>query len=615
MTLQEYNYDKEPIVSIVKKILTEAIKQKVSDIHFDPKQKGLSIRFRINGDLFEFSKAPDTAKSNILTRIKIIAGMNVTNNLSSQIGSIKFKLNSNTYNMRVASLPTINGEKITIHLSNYANNIKSINKIGINDEEIEKIKHFIKEEQGFILVTGTSSSGKTTTLYTLLKELNSKSKNIISIEEPIKMKIEDINQVEISPEKGITYQTALKNSLLLDPNIISIDKITDDEIARNALRASVTGKLVLSTMYTKSAYQTIDNLLNMDIENYLLGNNLLGIISQRLVKKLCPSCKEKKEISTYEKNIIKELTDIEVDEIYYPKGCEDCQKGYISQIPITEVVAIDDELRNAIANNKDRNLIRKIIYSDTNSILKNGFLKVIEGETSFEEIIRITDIKIDFDEEQNNLKQYILGNTQEIKNSNSINDENIQNQINNNEQTENKTKEEIQNTETNTSPIKEDSQIENTNTNDEQINKIETNKKLDTNSLYETPIKNESTEDNNLTTNESETKVEVEKEITNTTETENNNVENEDNNPINNEVDTKKSNIEIKINFDDNIEENIDTQNNSENNNNEINKEQPITFNQNIKNESSTIITSFNNDDNEDDENDFNYDNSYINNF
>ena len=396
MALREYDFEKEPTVSVVKKILTDSIKMKATDIHFDPQTNDLSIKFRINGNLVEYTIAPDNVKTNIITRIKILSGMNITESILPQVGTINFEYESKTTNMRVSSLPVVNGEKLVVHISNYAKNLKSISRIGFNKEDVNKIKDLLKEQQGIILITGTTASGKTTTMYSLLKEINSKSTNIISIEDPIKMKIDGINQVQLAPEKGITYKTIIRNALLQDPNVICINELVDDETARSALRASVTGKLIISTMHTKSAYTTIDTLLNMDVENYLLGSNLIGIISQRLVKRLCPTCREKKKASDYEKTVIREIMGEEIDELYYPKGCEECQSGYTDQIPVVEVIKIDDELRSAISNNKNRELIRNIIYEENNSILKDGFKKAIEGETSFSEIIRITDVKIDF---------------------------------------------------------------------------------------------------------------------------------------------------------------------------------------------------------------------------
>ena len=420
MTLREFDYEKEPVVSIVKKILTDALNMKASDIHFDPTSTSLSIKFRINGTLQEYTIAPDTVKSNITTRIKILSNMNITDSMHPQTGTINFEVEGKHHDLRVSSLPVCDGEKLVLSIHNYENNIKSLSKMGLNPVDTEKIKKLVKSNQGLVLITGTTSSGKTTTMYAMLKEIQSKSLNIISIEDPVKLKIDGINQVEIAPDKGITYKSALKHVMLQDPNIICIDDLINDEIAREAIRASITGRLVISSIYTKNAYTTIDNLLNMDIENYLLGANLNGIISQRLVKQLCPKCKEKRYTTEYEKTIIKKLLNKDVQELYYPKGCEECHNGYVGQIPIVEVVEITDEIRSAITNKKDRKTIRELLYKDNTPIIINGFNKVLEGTTSFNEIIRITDVKIDLDESQNDIKEYILGNTTTIETTNEI---------------------------------------------------------------------------------------------------------------------------------------------------------------------------------------------------
>lgn len=410
MLIREFDYEKEPVVSIVKKILTDAVKMKVSDIHFDPTPTELSIKFRINGNLQEYTNSPESFKSNITTRIKILSGMNITDSLRPQTGAINFESEGKHHNMRVTSLPICDGEKIVIHIHSYENSVKSLSKMGINPEDTEKIKRLIKGNQGLVLITGTTHSGKTTTMYAMLKEIHSKAINIISIEEPVKLKIEGINQVEIAPDKGITYKNALKHVMLQDPNIICIDNLIDDEIARDAIRASITGRLVVSSLYTKNAYTTIDALLNMEIENYLLGSNLNGIISQRLVKQLCPKCKEKRKATEYEKTVIKKILNKDIDELYYPKGCTECHNGYTNQTPVVEVIEITDELKNAITNKKPRNIIRELLYKNNNTIIIDGFNKVLEGITSFNEIIRITDVKNDFSEDETDIKEYILGN-------------------------------------------------------------------------------------------------------------------------------------------------------------------------------------------------------------
>ena len=409
MAMREFDFEREPTVSIVKKILTDAIKLKATDIHFDPHPDKLVIRFRNNGELAEYTTTPDNVKLNIITRVKIIAGMNITESILPQTGIINLEVDGKTHNMQVSTLPVLDGEKVVVHISNYARNLKNIDRIGMEQEDIDKIKELLREKQGVILVTGTNGSGKTTTSYALLKELNKEDVNIISIEDPIKMPLEGVNQVQIAPDKGVTYKNILRNIESQDLNVLAINELVDDETTRTALRLSTTGRLVISTLNTKTVFQTIDTLLNMNVENYLLGDNLIGIISQRLVKKLCPNCRSKREASEYEKTIIKRITGIDIKELYYPEGCEECKEGYLGQSPISEVVPITSELRDAISNNRNRTLIRNIIYSDNDTILKDGLKKVITGETSFSEIIRITDIKTDFSKDEEDIKQFILG--------------------------------------------------------------------------------------------------------------------------------------------------------------------------------------------------------------
>lgn len=633
MALREYDFEKEPTVSVVKKILTDAIKMKATDIHFDPTPDELTIRFRINGDLTEYTNAPDNVKVNILTRIKILAGMNITDSLLPQTGAISFELNSISHNMRVSSLPIVDGEKIVVHLSNYAKNLKSISKIGFNEENIKKIKELLKEQQGIILITGTTNSGKTTTTYSILKEVNSRTNNIISIEDPIKMKIKGINQVQIAPEKGLTYRNVLRSVLLQDPNIIAINELVDDETTRSALRASLTGRLVISTMHTKTAYTTIDTLLNMDVENYLLGSNLTGIISQRLVKKLCPTCRVKRKISDYEKNIIKYILGEDVEELYYPKGCEECTDGYIDQIPVEEVIKIDSELKNAISNNKKRTLIRNIIYEENESILKNGLKKAIEGETSFQEIIRIIDLKDDFTEKDKEIIDFILGNNKALsltKKEKGANQKAEEEAIAKEEKVTADSEEKIIEEEAKITSIVEENNDEDTEskTKDKENKSKKEEKKIEEEKLIKPPhfteVKEIKKEKKNI---KEETKESIKEEIekNNTEETiikpprfdepaedKNDEIKKENSEPI--KVD------ETKVSLEEETPENI--ANNKIDTKIEIEKE--IKPNEEQKNAEETESISINSkieeknpsiDDDDDDDDDFNYGSSYINNF
>ena len=451
MAIKEFDFEKEPIVSIVKTIINDAVQMKATDVHFDPRINDLLIRFRINEELSEYTIAPENTKLNIITRVKILAGMNITDTVTPQTGIINMEVEDKKQNMRVSTLPVADGEKVVVHISNYAKNIKSIDKIGMEKEDIDKIKELLKEKQGIILVTGSNGCGKTTTTYALLKELNLPNNNIISIENPIKMKIKGVNQVEIAPEKGLTYTKLLNNLDSQDPNIVAIDELIDDSVTRAAVRLSASGRLVISTLNTKTVYQTVENLINMNVENYLIGDNILGIISERLVKKLCPSCRNYKKASEFEKNVIKAITGEEIEDMYYPEGCEECKDGYVGLTPITEVVIVTPELKDAISNNRNRTLIKNIIYSENDTIIKDGFKKVITGITSFSVIMKMIDIKTDFEMYNDNVKKYILGNGEEEYSEEINTEQNILNNIlaneNNIEEKMNNLKEESDNQE------------------------------------------------------------------------------------------------------------------------------------------------------------------------
>ena len=414
MALIEFDYTKEPTVSIVKQILTDAVKMKASDIHFTPTSKGLTIKFRIDGDLIEYTTSPDTVRKNILTRIKILSGMNITETTLPQTGSIVFEYHDENYNMRSSTLPVLNGERIVVHLSNYENVINNLENLNISHDNLQKIQNIINKDNGLILISGITSSGKTTTMYTLVKELDSQSKSIISIENPIKLKIEGISQVQVNEDKGLTSNKILQNVLMQDPNVIVLNEMNDDETIRNVLRATTTGKLVISTMYANNAFDTIYKLTNMEIEKYLLKSSLSGIISQRLVKKLCPHCKTTRKANDYEKNVIKSTLNIDIDDLPAPVGCPKCINGFLGRIPVTEVIEINEEIKAELSSKTNYDLLRKLIYQNNSSILEDGLNKTINNETTFEEIIKITDLKNDFGRNNEKIKEAILDNQQDV---------------------------------------------------------------------------------------------------------------------------------------------------------------------------------------------------------
>jgi len=423
---RDFDYDNKPIVEIVNEMITDAVKHGGSDIHFDPTENDLMVRVRIDGSLLEYAKVPSTVKKNLITRIKIISGMNITETRLPQDGAIKGLIDSVDVDLRVSSLPIVDGEKIVIRILDYSMSLKGLETIGLSNNNLNKVKELIKKPNGIIMITGATGSGKSTTVYSMLQVLNTTDRNIITVEDPVEMKIEGINQVQVMSEIGLTFSNTLRSILRQDPDIIMIGEIRDDETARIAVRASITGHLVLSTIHTNNSLNTIERLLDMDVERYLLGSALSGIISQRLVKKLCSKCRNSRPTNSYEKNLFNKIININVDQIYTPGGCEECINGYKGRIALHEVLEINQDIRDAIVSNIRKDELRKLVYkNDTNTLLKDGLLKVMDGSTSIDEILRVIDVNDDFGSDDTELKDAIIG-----KNSNKTNN-NINNNFNN----------------------------------------------------------------------------------------------------------------------------------------------------------------------------------------
>ena len=287
----------------------------------------------------------------------------------------------------------------------------SIEALGFSDTNLEKLNEAISKPNGIILVTGATRSGKSTTVYSILQKLNTVERNIITVEDPVEMKIDGINQVQTMSEVGLTFASALRSILRQDPDIIMIGEIRDNETARIAVRASITGHLVLSTIHTNNSLTTIERLVDMDVERYLLGSALECIVSQRLCKKLCPKCRTSRETTNYEKRVFKEALGLDINYIYQPVGCKSCYKGYSGRIALQEVLVLNQEIRDAIVNNMKKEDLRALIYQNkhTVSLLDDGLIKVINGLTSFEEVLRVIDIQDDLGEEQVDLKNALIG--------------------------------------------------------------------------------------------------------------------------------------------------------------------------------------------------------------
>ena len=369
------------------------------------------MRIRVDGELVLYATVPESVKRNLITRIKIISGMNITESRVPQDGAIKMDTGEKNIDFRVSSLPIVYGEKIVIRLLDYSESVASMDSLGFSEANLEKVLKAIQKPNGIILVTGATGTGKSTTVYSILQHLNTISTNIITVEDPVEMKIPGINQVQVMSEIGLTFASALRSILRQDPNIIMIGEIRDNETARIAVRASITGHLVLSTVHTNNSLTTIERLVDMEVERYLLGSALEAIISQRLCKKLCPKCRTSRPTTDYEKRVFKTALGLDIDNIYKPVGCDSCYQGYSGRIALHEVLILNQEIRDAIVNNEPKEVVRDLIYKsgNTTSILDDGLIKVINGLTSFEEVLRVIDIEDDLGEEQKELKNAIIG--------------------------------------------------------------------------------------------------------------------------------------------------------------------------------------------------------------
>ena len=396
--MKEYDFVVTPIVEIVNQIIVDAVVKNASDIHFDPQENYLKVRIRVDGDLADYSIVENQYKSNLITRVKLLAGMNITESRLPQDGAIKSIINGKDLDLRVSALPTSFGEKVVIRILDYSMSFEGIEALGFTGDNFTKINEMLKSPNGIILITGATGSGKSTTVYSMLQKLNTENTNIITVEDPVEMKIEGLNQIQVNSEIGLDFATVLRSILRQDPNIILIGEIRDSETAKIAIRSSITGHLVLSTLHTNNSLTTIERLLDMDVERYLLSTSLKGIISQNLAKRLCNKCKKTRPANDFEKRVFEKALKLRVEEVYDSEGCDECRKGFKGRIAIQEVLLIDDKIRDAINNNIPRQELRNLIYTkDVNTLLQDGLLKVIEGITTVEEVIKIVEVENDED--------------------------------------------------------------------------------------------------------------------------------------------------------------------------------------------------------------------------
>lgn len=388
------DFSKMPVVDAANRIILSAVQIGASDIHFDPTEEGISVRFRVDGILSTFTKLSNDIKQNITTRIKIMAGMNITETRLPQDGAIKDKIGGRDLDLRVSSLPTKRGEKIVIRILDYSMSLKGIEYLYFSETNYNKVIKMLNFPNGIILVTGATGTGKSTTLYSFLQKLNVEGVNLITVEDPVEMDIKGINQVQVNSDIGLDFAAVLRSILRQDPNVIMIGEIRDSETAQIAVRASITGHLVLSTIHTNNSLNTIERLLDMNVERYLLASALTGIVSQKLARKLCDKCKKKRPVTVTEKNLFNSVLGIEVNEVYTPSSCPYCSHGYKGRIAIQEVLLINQDIRDAISAGIRKDELRKLVYNkDVITMLQDGLFKVVAGFTTTDEVLKLIEVE------------------------------------------------------------------------------------------------------------------------------------------------------------------------------------------------------------------------------
>lgn len=387
--LREIN--KAPVVRLVNTIIVQAAQSRASDIHIEPQEESLRIRFRVDGDLQEVMRPAKQTHGAIITRIKIMAKMNIAERRIPQDGRIELEVQGRDLDLRVSTIPTIYGEKVVIRMLDRSNFLRDKNELGLSEHEKELFKAITNSQNGMILVTGPTGSGKSTTVYALLSELNDSKKNVITVEDPVEYRMKGVVQSQVNHKAGFDFARGLKAMLRQDPDVIMVGEIRDTETAEIAVRAGVTGHLVLSTLHTNSAAQTINRLIDMNIERYLLASSVVAIIAQTLVKVICPNCKLPYIPDANDLEILGFAPDADI-ELHKGTGCSVCKHtGYLGRTAVYEIMKLDTTARNLImeqSNPEDlRTYMRKI---GMKTLQENCRELVLRGDTTLEELLRIS---------------------------------------------------------------------------------------------------------------------------------------------------------------------------------------------------------------------------------
>jgi len=383
-----------PIIQLVNMLIVQGVKDRASDIHIEPNEKGLLIRFRIDGMLHDIRTLPNTIKSAVISRIKILAKMDIAERRLPQDGRFQVKFGTREVDLRVSSIPIVFGEKVVLRLLDKSKGLIKLEQLGFIPEQLEEFKSIITKSYGIILLTGPTGSGKTTTLYAALNEVNSKDKNIITVEDPVEYKLNRINQIQVKPKIDLTFANTLRSILRQDPDIIMVGEIRDAETAQIAVQAALTGHLVLSTLHTNDAASAITRLIDMNVETFLISSSVIAVIAQRLVRVICEKCKEEyipgKDVLSG-LNIKANSNDDGKVKLYRGTGCPFCKNtGYYGRTSIYELIVLDEDIRTLIISKASSNIIKDTAIKKGMKTLKDsGLKKALQGITTTEEVLRV----------------------------------------------------------------------------------------------------------------------------------------------------------------------------------------------------------------------------------
>jgi len=384
--------EEAPVIKLVNLIIMQAVKDKASDIHVEPTEENVLVRYRIDGILHEVQELPKHLQSALASRIKVMAKIDIAETRNPQDGRIQVKMESKNLDLRVSTFPTLHGENIVMRILDKSSVLLGLSDLGLADKELKDFDKMIRHPNGIVLVTGPTGSGKTTTLYAALSTINSMEKNIITIEDPVEYEISLVRQTQINPRAGLTFANGLRSILRQDPDIIMVGEIRDKETADVAIQASLTGHLVFSTLHTNDAPGALTRLIDMGVEPFLVASSVIGILAQRLVRVICPKCKES---YTPSDELLKSLGLKEKIELYRGRGhnCPQCRgTGFQGRIGIFELLVVNDEIKNMVTAKASANEIRKKAVANGMRVLyEDGIEKIKNGLTTAEEVLRVTE--------------------------------------------------------------------------------------------------------------------------------------------------------------------------------------------------------------------------------